>query len=133
MPMSKYRELLHRQCLPDLPPVAGMPQIIRTAKQDLGDPGRMGLVTLDRVGLTVALPVDACDGCKACVNECPAGALSIRTDTNPPTIFLIHALCNGVACRRCESACPLKVFNLNPFFGAATSHATEAEEPILRE
>ena len=133
MPMAKYRELLRRHRLPDLPPVAGTPQIIRTVKQDIDDLGRMGLVTLERVGLVVALPVDACAGCMACVDECPAGALSIKTDTKPPTIFLIHALCNGVACRRCEVACPVNVFHLNAFFGAAKSHVSEAESAMLRK
>ncbi len=177
MPMAKYRELLRRHHLPDLPPVAGtlrepvpergfhsaspgervetpkrtearapargseahpaagdaVPQVIRRVRQDIDDLGRMGLVTLERVGLVVALPVEACAGCKACVEECPTGALSIQTDTKPPTIFLVHALCNGVACRRCEPACPLKVFHLNTFLGAATHPASEAEGAMLNK
>lgn len=120
MPMSKYRELLRRHRLPDLPPVADTPQVIRTVKKDIDDLGRMGLVTLERVGVVAALTVDGCNGCLVCVGECPASALSVRMETEPPTIVLVHALCNGVACRRCESACPLKVFHLKAFFGSAT-------------
>ena len=115
MPMSKYREMLRRYRLPDLPPVSAPPQVIRMVKHDIETLGRMGLVTLDHVGRVVALAVGGCTGCMACLGECPARALSIKPDTDPPTILLAHALCNGVACRRCEQICPSKVFHLNAF------------------
>jgi len=116
MPMAKYRELLSRYRLPDLPAVDAEPQVHRTVKQDIAEPGRIGLVTLEHVGMVAALPLDGCIGCMTCVQVCPGNAISIRQDTNPPTIFLDHALCNGVACRRCEPGCPTKVFHLNDFF-----------------
>ena len=113
--MSKYREMLRRYRLPDLPPVSAPPQVIRMVKHDIETLGRMGLVTLDHVGRVVALAVGGCTGCMACLGECPARALSIKPDTDPPTILLAHALCNGVACRRCEQICPSKVCHLNAF------------------
>ena len=116
MPMTKYRELLSHYRLPDLPPVVAAPQVQRTAQQDIAELGRMGLVTLEHVGMVAALPLEGCIGCMTCVQVCPAHAISITQDTKPPTIFLDHALCNGVACRRCEPGCPPKVFHLNDFF-----------------
>lgn len=118
MPMATYRALLRRHRLPDLPPVDVLPRIARTTGRDIGYPGRMGLVTLEQVGRIVALQTDGCEGCLTCMRECPARAISIDTGTRPPTITVNHALCNGVACRRCEQACPSKVFRLDAFFGA---------------
>ncbi|NJD06971.1 MAG: methylamine methyltransferase corrinoid protein reductive activase [Methylococcaceae bacterium] len=128
MPISTYRDLLRRHRLPDLPPTQGTPRIIRTVQQDIDDLGRMGLVTLDEVGLIVALRVEGCIGCAACVRECPADALSLGTDPGAPAIALTHALCNGVACRRCEQVCPEQVLHLNQFFGAATNSAAVASD-----
>lgn len=119
MPMVTYREMLRRYRLPDLPPVVDPPQVIRTAKQDIDDLGRMGLVTLERIGRVAVLPLDGCIGCLTCVRECPAHAISVCAGTHPPTLSLTHALCCGVACRRCEPGCPTKVFHLNAFFAAA--------------
>jgi methylamine methyltransferase corrinoid activation protein len=116
MPMDKYRELLRRYRLPDLPPMVVAPQVLRTVKQDIDDLGRMGLVTLENIGRIAVLQLDGCVGCMTCVRECPTHAISIRIDTQPPTLSLAHALCNGVACRRCEPGCQAKVFHLNAFF-----------------
>lgn len=128
MPMTKYRELLSHYRLPDLPPVDAEPQVQRTAKQDIAELGRMGLVTLEHVGMVAALPLEGCIGCMTCVQVCPTHAISIRTDTQPPTIFLDHALCNGVACRRCEPGCPPKVFHLNAFFDLSLNRNAEEND-----
>jgi uncharacterized 2Fe-2S/4Fe-4S cluster protein (DUF4445 family) len=46
MPMSVYRQMLARYGLPDLPPIEGVPKIVRTVKRDIDDFGRMGLTVL---------------------------------------------------------------------------------------
>ncbi len=132
MPMTMYREMLRRYGLPELPTMDAEPQVVRTVKQDIDDLGRMGLITLERIGRIAALPLAGCIGCMSCVHECPAHAISIRTDTLPHTLSVTHALCNGVACRRCEPICPPKVFHLNDFFVAAPAckTATESENSL---
>jgi methylamine methyltransferase corrinoid protein reductive activase len=132
MPMDKYRELLRRYRLPDLVPMDAAPQVIRTVKQDIDDLGTMGLTTLECVGRVVTLHMDGCSGCMSCLRGCPAQAISVHSDTQPPWLSLAHALCNGVACRRCESGCPTKVFHLNAFFEAATLCEAATESPPLR-
>jgi methylamine methyltransferase corrinoid protein reductive activase len=117
MPMRTYRELLGRFGLPDLPPMESEPRIIKTVERDIVDPGQMGMVTLDRIGQVVSVQQEGCLGCLACMESCPTGAITIDTLTQPPTIYLTHALCSGVACRRCEPGCEPKVFNLSAFFG----------------
>jgi methylamine methyltransferase corrinoid protein reductive activase len=121
MPMDKYRELLRRYQLPDLVPMDHAPQVIRAVMQDIDDLGQMGLQTLEQVGRVSTLQVEGCSTCMSCVRTCPADAITIHTDSRPTSLSLAHAMCNGVACRRCESGCPTKVFRLNAFFGAATS------------
>jgi methylamine methyltransferase corrinoid activation protein len=132
MPMATYRQMLRRYRLPDLPPMSAAPQVIRTVKADIDDLGRMGLVTLERVGKALALAADGCVGCMTCVNACPAHALSITRDGQATTILLDPALCNGVACRRCEQVCPSKVFRLNAFFDAAMRHEA-VEDELMRK
>lgn len=132
MPMSKYREMLSHRRLPDMPPMEVAPHTCSRVERDIADFGQMGLATLARIGKIAALPVDGCIGCMTCVRECPAEAISIRTDTAPPTLALEHALCNGMACRRCEPCCPEKAFHLNAFFAAASDRELKTAGVPLR-
>jgi methylamine methyltransferase corrinoid protein reductive activase len=129
MPMDKYRELLRRYQLPDLVPMDHAPQVIRAVKQDIDDLGQMGLQTLEQVGRVSTLQVEGCSACMSCVRVCPADAITIHTDSRPTSLSLAHALCNGVACRRCESGCSTKVFHLNAFFDAAAGDPAGTENP----
>jgi methylamine methyltransferase corrinoid protein reductive activase len=116
MPLTIHRALLQRFDLPDLPPAQKAPRVIHTMQRDIGDPGRLGLATLESVGRVAALQFEGCLACLSCMEVCPAGALSIDSTTDPATISLTHARCNGVACRRCEPGCEPKVFHLLDFF-----------------
>ncbi len=119
MPMTIYREMLQRYRLPDLPPMETSPEVVRTVQRDIDELGKLGMETLERVGRVVTLQLEGCLGHLSCMESCPTGAISIDETTQPPTITLAHALCNGVACRRCEPACQPKVFHLEAFFGVA--------------
>jgi methylamine methyltransferase corrinoid activation protein len=120
MPMATYREMLRRFRLPDLPRWEEAPQVIRSVTRDIDDPGPLGLVTLERIGRVATLQLDGCLGCLTCMQACPAHAISIDLESRPPAISVAHALCNGVACRRCEPGCEPKVFHLDAFFVATT-------------
>ncbi|MES9946041.1 MAG: methylamine methyltransferase corrinoid protein reductive activase [Candidatus Thiodiazotropha sp.] len=123
MPMATYREMLSRFHLPDLP--ESTPMIVQAMKRDISDLGRRGLTTLESVGLVVALRPEGCLACMGCMEVCPTSALAIDSMSNSTTIYLDHALCNGVACRRCEPVCEPKVFHLIDFFGAKRAAACE--------
>ncbi len=116
MPMTLYRSLLKKHRLPDLPPVSGTPRIIRTVKRDIDDPGRMGLVIIDDIGTKVHAGFNGCIACEKCVTECPEHALVFESGIPESPFTLDPSRCLGVACRRCERACPEKVFSLNRFF-----------------
>jgi methylamine methyltransferase corrinoid protein reductive activase len=124
MPMATYRKMLSRFHLPDLPPSTSTLEIVRTAQRAIDETGEYGLVTLDSVGFVASLQLTGCHGCLNCMSSCPTSAITIDTATRPVTISLSHALCNGVACRRCEPGCEPRVFHLNTFF-KATQTATD--------
>jgi ferredoxin len=119
MPMTVYRDMLQRYGLCDLPEVKGISEIVRTVEKDIDDPGQMGLVTLENIGRIAAVQLDGCQSCLTCMQSCPTSAISIDTETQPPTIYLAHSLCNGIACRRCEPGCEPKVFKLMEFFAGS--------------
>ncbi|MES9971062.1 MAG: methylamine methyltransferase corrinoid protein reductive activase [Candidatus Thiodiazotropha sp.] len=123
MPMTTYREMLNRFHLPELPEC--VPMTVHPMQRDISELGLYGLTTLESVGLVVALQPQGCLACMGCMEVCPAGALAIDAMSNPTTISLNHALCNGVACRRCEPVCEPKVFHLTEFFGIQRATANE--------
>lgn len=114
MPMAQYRKFLKKYGYSDLLPVEHAPEIVRTVKRDIDDLGRMGLVTIKAIGQIVRKDIEGCVSCMSCAEECPENALVI--EEGETVVSLFQALCNGVACRRCERACPEKVFDLNAFF-----------------
>jgi len=116
MPMSQYREFLGSYGLPDLPPAVPPLSIIRNAYREMDDIGRMGMKTLADIGRTVELELDGCILCGRCVGECPEKALLVKADGVAPTLVLKESECDGVACRRCERACPIHVLALDDFF-----------------
>jgi methylamine methyltransferase corrinoid protein reductive activase len=116
MPMATYRELLQRFDLPNLPTMENKLNIVHTMQRDIGDLGQNGLTTLESVGCAVSLQLEGCLACLSCIEACPAEALSIDASTSPVTLTLTHAICNGVACRRCEPGCEPKVLHIRDFF-----------------
>jgi NAD-dependent dihydropyrimidine dehydrogenase PreA subunit len=121
MPIAQYRKFLKRYHLPDLLPVNGVPEVVQTVQRDIDDVGRFGLTTLTGIGRVSQIKLDACCACLKCVEACPAQALAILDETRPVTFALTQARCNGVACRRCERACPDKIFEFTRFFGVTTN------------
>jgi ferredoxin len=118
MPMNLFQELLHRYGLPDLPSVRPPARVKRQASRDNDGVGHSG-VHLVSVGLTpVGVAVPGCTGCGRCLQACPLQALELDTRTTPITITLYVAHCQGVACRRCEGACPPAVLFLHRFYTA---------------
>jgi methylamine methyltransferase corrinoid activation protein len=115
MPMSEYRRFLKKFGMPDLAPAGGTPEVIRSVLREISDLGPMGIETITDIGRVTTMIVEGCISCRRCIEECPEGALSMAA-AEPGTVTLDEALCDGLACGRCERACPEKVFNLNRFF-----------------
>jgi methylamine methyltransferase corrinoid protein reductive activase len=116
MPFSQYQAFLRRYGFPELLTIEGSPEVIRTVRRDIDDLGRLGLVTVPDVGQIVEVHFDECTACLECVESCPEKAIRYLEGSDPPVLILDQSLCNGVACRRCERACPPKEFSLERFF-----------------
>jgi methylamine methyltransferase corrinoid protein reductive activase len=112
MPMKMYQQFLEKYGYPPLQEVGELPQVIKTVERDIPDLGVMGLKIIPDIGELKEMAFEGCISCQKCVNECPEGALSLDEEGEEPAIIINLALCNGVACMRCERICSEKVFNL---------------------
>ena len=72
----------------------------------------MGLTIIPDIGERKTLVFDGCLGDAKCVVECPENALQMKRKGDNFEITINMALCNGVACRRCERVCSEKSFDL---------------------
>src|SRR5271157_3594340 len=116
MPFSQYQAFLRRYGFPELLTIEGSPEVIHTVRRDIDDLGRLGLLTVPDVGQVVKVQFDECVACLECVKSCPENAMQPVEGSDPLVLMLDQSLCNGVACRRCERACPQKRFELEDFF-----------------
>ena len=112
MPMKMYQQFLEKYGYPPLHEVSELPQVIKTVERDIPDLGVMGLKIIPDIGERKEMSFEGCIGCKKCVEECPEGALSLDEQGEERTSIINLALCNGVACMRCERICSQNVFNL---------------------
>lgn len=111
MPLSQYQKFLRKYGLPTLAEITTTPEVIKTVERDIPELGDMGLHIIRDIGAKKTMNFEGCIGCEECLEECPENALSMRSkDDLAITINL--ALCDGVACRRCERTCGEKVFDL---------------------
>ena len=116
MSLDHYHTYLKKFGLPPLKEAEYIPEIIKTVKKDIPDLGTMGLTIVSDIGEQKTTVFENCIGCEACVEECPESALHMQEEEGDFSIAINLALCNGLACRRCEKACQEKVFSLKKLF-----------------
>jgi methylamine methyltransferase corrinoid protein reductive activase len=112
MPLKQYQKFLQKYGLPALKEVAAIPQVIKTVEKDIPDLGLMGLKIIPDIGQRKTVLFEGCLGDGACIEECPENALDMEEREGGEAITINLALCDGVACRRCERACSEKIFDL---------------------
>ena len=120
MPLKQYQKFLKKYGLPSLKEVTDTPQIIKTVEKDIPDLGVMGLRIIPDIGERKTILFEDCLGDGACVEECPENALQIEEQDGGFAITIDLALCDGVACMRCERACSEKGFDLIELLTAGT-------------
>jgi methylamine methyltransferase corrinoid protein reductive activase len=109
MPWKTYQQFLKKYGFPPTQEVSKIPEVIKKVQRDIPDLGVKGLKIIPDIGERKKMLFDGCIGCGDCVEECPEDALFQEDDDS---IVIDLALCDGVACGRCERACPEKVFDL---------------------
>jgi methylamine methyltransferase corrinoid protein reductive activase len=112
MPVNQYQKFLKKYGLPTLQEVTDTPEVIKTVEKDIPDLGVMGLKIITDIGDRRTVCFEGCLVCHDCIEECPENALCLDEADEGCAITINLALCDGVACRRCERACSEKVFNL---------------------
>jgi methylamine methyltransferase corrinoid protein reductive activase len=112
MPIAQYQKFLKKYGFPALQEVSTTPQVIKTVKRDIPDLGSMGLKIISDIGEKRSIIFEGCIGDGACVAACPENALAMQETEDNYQITIDLALCDGVACRRCERACSEKGFDL---------------------
>ena len=112
MPITQYQKFLKKYGLPALQEVIDTPEVIKTVVKDIPDLGVMGLKIIPDIGERKSISFEGCIVCGECIEECPENALSVEELAECTAVTIDLALCDGVACRRCERVCSEKVFNL---------------------
>jgi methylamine methyltransferase corrinoid protein reductive activase len=112
MPISQYQKFLEKYGLPALQEVTDPPEVIKTVEKDIPDLGVKGLKIISDIGDRRTFYFAGCLVCYDCIEECPENSLSLEVLDEGCAITIDLALCDGVACRRCERACSEKVFDL---------------------
>jgi len=112
MPFKQYQKFLKKYGLPPLEEVSAIPEVIKTVEKDIPDLGLMGLKIIPDIGQRKTVFFEDCLGDGACIEECPENALEMEEQDGNFGITINLALCDGVACMRCERACSEKVFDL---------------------
>ncbi|UCF89799.1 MAG: hypothetical protein JSW39_15990, partial [Desulfobacterales bacterium] len=108
----QYQKFLQKYGLPALKEVTTVPEVVKTVEKDIPDLGVMGLKIIPDIGQRRTIAFEGCLGDAACVVECPENALVMEEQGDDFELTINLALCDGVACRRCERACGEKVFDL---------------------
>ena len=119
MPINQYQKFLKKYGLPALQEVTDTPEVIKTVEKDIPDLGVMGLKIIPDIGERKSVCFEGCIVCGECVEECPENALQMDELEEGCVITINLALCDGVACRRCERACSEKIFNFFDLLTAA--------------
>lgn len=112
MPRDQYQKFLQKYGLPTLEEVTDIPEVIKTVARDIPDLGTMGLEIIPDIGEQKTMVFAGCLGDAECVLNCPENALKMKRRGDSFFITIDLALCDGMACRRCERACKEKVFDL---------------------
>lgn len=108
MPFWKYAEWVESYGYGEIPETEEAPEIHKLFESDIPNLGVNGLSIIEEVGTKIESDIEGCINCMTCVNECPEGALSI----NDGHATIRSDYCNGIACQRCQLACPTKVYDL---------------------
>ena len=112
MPLDQYQRFMKKFGLPPLKETVTVAEVVKTVEKDIPDLGVMSLKIIHDIGQRKMIAFEDCIGCMACIEECPENALHMEEAGEEFQITIDLALCDGVACRRCETACSEKVFDL---------------------
>jgi methylamine methyltransferase corrinoid protein reductive activase len=111
MPVNIFNDYLRRYGYAPLPKKAKSLEIKRIYSRDIPELGKDGLKVLWDMGMVLSAEFEECTGCGTCVASCMEGAISVEPTPDGHFKIVINSeLCDGMACLRCQQACPTQVF-----------------------
>lgn len=116
LPLDQYQKFLTKFRLPPLSEATQLPEVIKTAEKDIPELGTMGLKIISDIGQRKSIVFEGCTGCEECIEQCPERALQMQERQQDFEITVDFALCDGLACQKCEKVCTQKVFNQEMLF-----------------
>ncbi len=116
MSIDQYHKFMKKFGLPPLKDGTAVSEVIKTVEQDIADLGINGLSIISDISDQKIMAFKDCIGCNDCVEECPENALVLKNEEGNFSITMDLALCNGLACGRCEKICQEKVFVQKEFY-----------------
>ena len=123
MPRAQYQQFLQKYGLPTLAEVTDIPEVIKTVTRDIPDLGTLGLQIISDIGEKKTMAFEGCLGDAECVLKCPEKALKMKRQGDAYAITIDLALCDGMACRRCERVCKTKGFDLKALLTCDSSES----------
>jgi methylamine methyltransferase corrinoid protein reductive activase len=115
MPIAMYKNFLKRYNLPEFFENTITPKIYRIAVRDIPNLGTKGLHIVRDIGTTLTQSFEGCTGCQNCEKACIENALSVKEVNGQFYAVIQTELCDGIACRKCEAACPISVYDYAKF------------------
>ena len=107
-----------------------IPEVIKTVARDIPDLGTMGLQIISDIGEKKTMVFEGCVGDAECVLKCPENALKMKRQGDAYAITIDLALCEGMACRRCERVCKEKSFNLKALLTCDSPEPASSDSPL---
>lgn len=111
MPLNQCNAFLKRYGLPEIPDKTIVPKVHRIVYRDIPILGEKGLHVVKDIGTELEAVFEGCTICKSCERACLEKALRAVVENGVCKMIIKTELCDGIACRRCESACPNSVFD----------------------
>lgn len=111
MSFQQYQEYMKKFGLTPFKEASSHSEVVMKVDRDIVDTGIQGLQIINDFDQYKTISFEGCIGSGACVEECPERALYLDDNVDPVEITIDLAMCNGVACKRCEKVCEQNVFD----------------------
>jgi len=110
MPLSIYNEYLRRYGYSPMPPRSKSVEVQRVHSRDIPELGKGGLKVLRELGMILSAEFEGCTGCESCLKSCNEGAIMLEKVGDRFKVVIKSEKCDGMACLRCQAACPQGAF-----------------------